>query len=135
MSADHGKCHCGQIEWQVKLEDRAHILCHCDTCKKLGGGAYSLNQIVPKENLQITKGKLNTYTYHGDSGKPVNCYYCPNCTTHIYHHQTVMGDKIVIRTILLDQGKSLKAGAEIFGKDRLSWVKEVAQTFEVLPPS
>lgn len=128
-------CHCGQIEWQVKLEDRAHILCHCDTCKKLGGGAYSLNQIVPKENLQITKGKLNTYTYHGDSGKPVNCYYCPNCTTHIYHHQTVMGDKIVIRTILLDQGKSLKAGAEIFGKDRLSWVKEVAQTFEVLPPS
>ncbi|KAH8796709.1 Mss4-like protein [Hyaloscypha finlandica] len=135
MSADHGKCHCGQIEWQVKLEDRAHILCHCDTCKKLGGGAYSLNQIVPKENLQITKGKLNTYTYHGDSGKPVNCFYCPNCTTHIYHHQTVMGDKIVVRTILLDQGKSLKAGAEIFGKDRLSWVKEVAQTFEVLPPS
>jgi hypothetical protein len=49
--------------------------------------------------------------------------------------KTVMGDKIVVRTILLDQGKSLKAGAEIFGKDRLSWVKEVAQTFEVLPPS
>jgi hypothetical protein len=49
--------------------------------------------------------------------------------------KTVMGDKIVVRTILLDQGKSLKAGAEIFGKGRLSWVKEVAQTFEVLPPS
>jgi hypothetical protein len=46
-----------------------------------------------------------------------------------------MGDKIVVRTILLDQGKSLKAGAEIFGKDRLPWEKEVAQTFEVLPPS
>jgi hypothetical protein len=68
-------------------------------------------------------------------GKPVNCYYCPSCTTHAYHHQTVMGDKIVVRTILLDQGKSLKAGAEIFGKDRLPWEKEVAQTFEGLPPS
>jgi hypothetical protein len=26
MSVDHGKCHCGQTEWEVKLEDRAHIL-------------------------------------------------------------------------------------------------------------
>ncbi|PMD45229.1 hypothetical protein L207DRAFT_508140 [Hyaloscypha variabilis F] len=129
------KCHCGQIEWEVKLEDRAHVLCHCDTCKQLGGGAYSLNQILPKENLKLTKGKLNTYTYHGDSGKPVNCYYCPNCTTHVYHHQTVMGDKIVVRIILLDQGKSLKPSAEVFGKDRLPWEIEVAQTFQVMPPS
>jgi len=135
MASDHGKCHCGETEWEVKLEDRSHILCHCDTCKTLGGGTYSLNQIVPKNNLKITKGKLNTYTYRGDSGNPVNCYYCPNCTTHVYHHQTVMGDKIVVRTVLLDQGKSLKPGAEIFGKDRLPWEREVAQTFEVLPPS
>lgn len=134
MSADHGKCHCSQTEWEVQLEDRKHILCHCDTCKQLGGGTYSLNQIVPKENLKLTKGKLNTYTYYGESGKPVNCYYCPNCTTHVYHHQTVMGDKIVVRTILLDNGKSIQPGAEIFGKARLPWEKEVAQTFDTLPP-
>jgi hypothetical protein len=65
----------------------------------------------------------------------VNCYYCPNCTTHVYHHQTVMGDKIVVRTILLDNGKSIQPGAEIYGKARLPWEKEVAQTFETLPPS
>ncbi|KAF4631951.1 hypothetical protein G7Y89_g6177 [Cudoniella acicularis] len=135
MSADHGKCHCGEVEWKVKLEDRAHILCHCDTCKTLGGGSYTLNQVVPKENLNITKGSLKTYTYYGDSGKAVICYYCPNCTTHIYHHQTVMGDdKIVVRTILLDQGKSIQPGLEIYGKARLPWVKEVAHTFESVPP-
>jgi hypothetical protein len=43
-----GSCHCGQIEWNVKLENPQHILCHCDTCKKLGGGAFSCNQIVHK---------------------------------------------------------------------------------------
>ena len=86
MSADHGKCHCGQTEWEVKLGDRAHILwyistlqfprllidmfsSHCDTCKQLGGGAYSLNQIVPKDNLTLTKGKFSTYTYYGESGQ------------------------------------------------------------------
>jgi hypothetical protein len=41
--------------------------------------------------------------------------------THVYHHQTVMGDKIVVRTILLDQGKPIQPGAEIDGKARLPW--------------
>ena len=36
-------CHCSAIEWTAKLDDSEHILCHCDTCKKLGGGSYPLN--------------------------------------------------------------------------------------------
>ncbi|KAH7351037.1 Mss4-like protein [Rhexocercosporidium sp. MPI-PUGE-AT-0058] len=135
MSSDHGKCHCGQTEWDVKLNERAHIL--------LGGGSYSLNQIVPKENLKIIKGDLKAYKYKGDSdqkissitGKSVSCYYCPNCTSHAYHHQEVMGDNIVVRTGLLDSSKSLQPGAEIYGKARHPWVQEVAQTFDTMPPS
>lgn len=45
-----------------------------------------------------------------------------------------MGDKLVVRTILLDGGKDLKPGAEIFGKAKMSWEPEVAQTFDTLPP-
>jgi hypothetical protein len=45
-------------------------------------------------------------------------------------------DTIVVRTGLLTEGiKNFQPGAEIFGKDRLSWEKEVAQTFDVMPPS
>lgn len=109
---------------------------HCDTCKYLGGGAYSLNQIIPKSALKITKGGLKTYTYHGDSGKAVNCYYCPNCTTHAYHHQEVMGpDTIILRTVLLDGGKEFKPAAEVYGKAKMAWEPESAQTFETMPPS
>lgn len=96
-----------------------------------------MNQIVPKSALKFTKGgdDLKKYTYTGDSGKPVHCYYCPNCTTHPYHHQTALGDdKIVARTGLLEQGKEFDPAAEIYGKDRLAWEKEVAATFDVLPP-
>jgi len=138
MTTYNGKCHCGQTEWTAKLdpEQQGHVLCHCDTCKLLSGSAYTLNQIIPKANLQITKGNLKSYTYYGDSGKAVNCYYCPNCTTHVYHHQDVMGpDTIVVRTILLDGGKDFKPAAEIFGKAKMAWEPESAQTFEVMPPS
>jgi len=139
MTTYNGKCHCGQTEWEVKLESESasHILCHCDTCKSLSGGAFTLNQIIPKSALKFTKGgdALKMYSYSGDSGKPVNCYYCPNCTSHPYHHQTIMGDdKVVVRTGLLTKGKDFDPAAEIYGKDKLKWEKEVATTFAVLPP-
>ncbi|CAN9116796.1 unnamed protein product [Alternaria alternata] len=127
MTDFKGHCHCKQTEWTATLEkdQQAHILCHCNTCKELSGSTYTLNQIIPLKALKITKGDdLGKYTYKGDSGKSVHC-------------QEVLGpDSIVLRTGLLDEGiKNFQPGAEIFGKDRLGWEKEVAQTFEVMPPS
>lgn len=41
---------------------------------------------------------------------------------------------IILRTALLKKGKEFEPAAEIYGKDKLSWEKEVAHTFELLPP-
>ncbi|KAF2273105.1 uncharacterized protein EI97DRAFT_189951 [Westerdykella ornata] len=139
MTRHTGHCTCGRTEWIATLDpdQESHILCHCGTCKSLSGGTCTLNQIVPRENVQVTKGEesLGCYTYTGNSGKPVHCYYCPNCTAHIYHHQTVLGDdKIVLRTGLLDDGlERFEPKAEVWGKARLPWEKEVAETYEMLP--
>lgn len=141
MTDFKGRCHCGQTEFTATLQQdqHAHILCHCNTCKELSGSTFTLNQIIPAKALNITKGKdaLGKYTYKGDSGKGVHCYFCKNCTSHIYHQQEAMGpDTIILRTGLLEEGiKNFKPGAEIYGKVRLPWEKEVAQTFETMPPS
>ncbi|KAF2124546.1 hypothetical protein P153DRAFT_370946 [Dothidotthia symphoricarpi CBS 119687] len=140
MTDYKGQCHCGQTEWTATLQSdqQAHILCHCDTCKSLSGAPYTLNQIIPAKALKITKGDdLGKYTYKGDSGKGVHCYYCKNCTSHVYHAQEALGpDSIVLRTGLLSEGlKNFGAGAEIYCKARLPWEKEVATSFEAMPPS
>ena len=45
-------------------------------------------------------------------------------------------DTIIARTGLLTEGrKNFKVGAEIYGKAKMDWEKEVAQTFDTLPPS
>lgn len=61
-------------------------------------------------------------------GKPVRCFYCGNCTSHIYHHQAAMPDKVIVRTLLLDGGAQLPATGEIFAEGRLGWVKDLQQT-------
>ena len=110
---------------------------HCDTCKLTSGSAFTLNQIVPSANLNIVSGKegLHTYNYKGDSGKNVACYFCSNCGTHVYHHQEAMGDKLIAKTMSLEGAKDFPPGVEVYGKARLPWVKEVAHTFDMMPPS
>lgn len=46
-----------------------------------------------------------------------------------------MGQKLVVRTILLKGGNDFPPGAELYGKFRLPWIAEVATTFETTPPS
>jgi hypothetical protein len=71
------------------------------------------------------------------SGKSVHCYYCPNCTSHVYHAQEALGpDLIVLRTGLLEEGiKNFEPAAQIYCKVRLPWEKEVATSFDEMPPS
>ena len=46
-------------------------------------------------------------------------------------------DKLVVRTVYLDGAEDFKVAAELYGKERYSWQKEVdgAKTFEAGPPS
>ncbi|KAL1620470.1 hypothetical protein SLS56_009649 [Neofusicoccum ribis] len=132
-----GACHCGGCAWEVVVkgagEELRHVLCHCDTCKKLGGGPYSCNYIVPREHLRITKGSPSVYTYQGASGKDVRCHFCPTCTSHIYHHQDAMPDKVIVRTLLLEGGNDLEAGGEIFPEGKLKWVRDLEESLEPVP--
>lgn len=73
----------------------------------------------------MTKGEPSVYTYTGASGKKVRCYFCGTCTSHVYHHQEVMPEKVIVRTLLLDGGNDMPATGEIFAEGRLGWVKEL----------
>jgi hypothetical protein len=64
-----GHCHCGEVAWTAEIPEERHVLCYCGACKAQSGGEFTLNQIIPKDNFNLTKGDLKVYTYKGDSGK------------------------------------------------------------------
>ncbi|KAI5307968.1 hypothetical protein KEM55_006920 [Ascosphaera atra] len=135
----NGRCHCGQSEFHVTLkdEDKNHTLCHCNACKYLSGGENTLNIVVPSDHFKVTRGNLGKYTYLGDSGNPVHCYYCSNCTTHLYHHQTLAGDSYVVRSVLIDNSDNWPVAAEIFIKDKTKWqpiITDDEHAFKTTPP-
>lgn len=125
-----GSCHCGSIHFNITTAmgvPPTHILCHCDTCKKISGAPYTCNYIVTTEHFAISQGKdyLGVYEYQGASGKNVSCFFCKTCTSHIYHVQQRDPSKIIVRSLLLDSGKVMGASGEIFQEGALGWVTDL----------
>lgn len=54
-------------------------------------------------------------------------FFCKTCTSHIYHHQDVVPDKDIVRTLLLEGGGAMPATGDIFAEGRLSWVRELQE--------
>lgn len=63
----------------------------------------------------------------------MHCYFCPTCTSHIYHHQDLAPDKVIVRTLLLEGGNDLEVGAEIFPEGILPWARDLKKALD--PPS
>ncbi|ODH38563.1 hypothetical protein ACO22_02263 [Paracoccidioides brasiliensis] len=89
--------------------------------------------------MQINKpSDCNLLINASYTGNPVHCFFCPNCTTHIYHHQTVAGPKYVIRTASLEGAKEWQVAAEIYAMNNIKWQPTIAEAdhvFQLTPPS
>ena len=76
------KCHCGQIEAEIKIENFSKILrCNCSICKRKG----AIMSMVKNEDFKITKGKdkLKLYQFHTNVAKH---FFCLNCGIYTHHN-------------------------------------------------
>ncbi|KAK9477168.1 Mss4-like protein [Lipomyces japonicus] len=128
MALLHGRCHCGSLQWTVTGDSVSlpvHILCHCYSCKLLGGGDFCGILLTSIAALRFEKGTPKFYTYLNPNGDKVHCAYCSNCTTHAYHRDESRGDEIQIRTFPLLEAKFMIVDKEINVGEQFAWVKKV----------
>ncbi|KIV95677.1 hypothetical protein PV10_03301 [Exophiala mesophila] len=126
-----GSCFCGNIKIEYSGEPAMTALCHCSDCRKISGGNYSNNIVVPSANFSITSGKPKEISKTADSGKSITSGFCPDCGTTLFRYGDsfggVDGMRIIKAGILDDVNviNSIKPGAELFSNERVSWVSAV----------
>lgn len=52
-----GSCLCGAVAYEVEAELSAIAHCHCETCRKAHGAAFSSIGAVPKAAFRWTRGQ------------------------------------------------------------------------------
>ena len=68
--------------------DSQQVVCHCLSCQKISGSAFTANIFVPKSSFNITSGSeiVKNYVQAHETGLAITLTFCGNCSTAIYKH-------------------------------------------------
>lgn len=120
MSKIEGGCLCGKVRYGSGAEPVMQAICHCKTCQKSSGSAYSLNVAVPLDSLAIEGDSLTTYVDRsGASGKSFNRHFCNACGSHVYSNGPAYGELAFIKAGTLDDAGWLAPDLHIWCAEKL----------------
>ena len=76
-----GSCLCGKVKYEISGEVGDIVHCHCQTCRKAHGSAFSSVAAVNDNEFCLT-GADSLGCFESSPGK--KRYFCSNCGTQVY---------------------------------------------------
>ena len=118
-----GSCLCQSIRYRIETPFQMTVLCHCNRCKKITGGAFEALTLVEENTLTFTCGKelLTNYRISELSSKN----FCSKCGTPIYNLHAKLPGKALIHIGSLDDPTIVSPTVNIFCESMLPWVKDI----------
>lgn len=137
MKNSTGQCLCGSITYSINKPAIRSTVCHCLSCQKSSGSAYSINICIPAEAFSISGDTLKRYTSIGGRGKSLHRYFCQTCGSPIYTKPDALSGLIIVKAGTLDEPHSFKPEANIWCESKMEWLKHDQKMldFERMPPS
>jgi len=112
-----GSCLCGKVKYEIigKVGDIVH--CHCKTCRKAHGAAFSSVAAVSDSDFKLS-GEHMLSSFESSTGK--NRYFCSNCGTQVYAKRENT-QHVILRLGSLDVDPSSHEKAHIWVSQKASW--------------
>lgn len=73
-----GGCNCGQVRYEIEGEPTRIGLCHCETCRKETGSAFSYFGVWPRAHTKIT-GETRSWSSRAGAR-----HFCPSCGSSLF---------------------------------------------------
>ena len=123
MARMEGGCLCGAVRYQTDAEPAMQVICHCKTCQKNSGSAFSMNVAVAKDSLMVEGDTLRSYDdKSGSSGEVFHRHYCSTCGSHLYSHGAAYGTLAFIKAGTLNDASWVAPSIHIWCSEKLPWV-------------
>jgi hypothetical protein len=78
---------------------------------------------VASKDFRLIRGTLKSWTRKAESGRLMECVFCPECGTRIYHVPQRFQDQKSIKPGTLDDQRWLKPTHHLFVRSALPWVR------------
>ena len=78
-----GSCQCGAVTYTLHAEPLFTYACHCHSCQKRTGSAFSMGLVMPLEALEM-QGELTPWQRVSEQGHTNTRYSCAACGNILY---------------------------------------------------
>ena len=112
-----GSCLCGKVKYEIAGEVGDIVHCHCKTCRKAHGAAFSSVAAVNDSDFNVSgSGMLNSF----ESSKGKRRYFCSNCGTQVYAKRDG-SEHVILRLGSLDSDPCTKEKNHIWTSQKAGW--------------
>lgn len=113
-SVHSGGCQCGAVRYVVTGEPMRIVVCHCLECRKQSASAFGVSVFFPRTSLRLTRGVPKFWSRPTDSGGTMECAFCPDCGSRLWHRRLVDPDTISVKGGSLDEAVDLASAIHIW---------------------
>lgn len=119
-----GGCLCGAVRYRLSAEPLMVAVCHCSTCQKNTGSAFSTNLAVPQEAVEIVGDDLATYEERADAESPPFLRsFCARCGSPISGRGEAYPGIVFMKAGTLDDPSWVRPTTHIWCSEQQPWVR------------
>ncbi len=119
MATLRGSCLCGGVKFEVTETPETLRYCHCESCKKLSGGAATVNGRVPSTAIRILEGEELLQTFQPAEGSSKT--FCLACGSNLFGGGWPDTPVASVRATAIDDPFDARPSAHIFVKSVAAW--------------
>lgn len=102
LAPRHGGCQCGAVRYELAGPVLKVYVCHCNECRKQSASAFGISAFVPREALRLTGGTPRWWSRQTDSGRVLDCAFCPDCGSRLWHQPAAHPEFVTVKAGSLD---------------------------------
>ncbi|KAJ5566562.1 hypothetical protein N7535_008200 [Penicillium sp. DV-2018c] len=118
-----GHCNCESVRVTLPEQPPNTAICHCNSCKRAGGSAFSLNYFVNEDSVTIEDPESTLKLFEDTkafSGNLVKRYFCSKCGSPVYTKTPKAPGKLFLKASLFDT--VAPPTSEVFSEKQHRWV-------------
>lgn len=125
----HGKCSCGQVQFELTADPIFVHCCHCRMCQRQTGTAFALNALIEADQVVKHSGDIETIEMPSEKSHGQKISYCPTCRVALWSVYPGGGPKFLyVRVGALNNPDAYPPDIHIFTASKQSWVQPAPGT-------
>ena len=129
-----GSCQCGAVTYTVSAEPLFTYACHCHSCQKRTGSAFSMGLVIATETLEL-EGALTTWSRVSEQGNTNTRYSCASCGNIMYGIGDTSPELAKLQAGTLEDTSEVEPEVHMWTITKQPWLvlPELVRKFETQP--